>query len=272
MKLCVSNIAWEANQDEAAAKILRAHGIDAVEIAPTKYWPAPCAPTADDIERCKQSWTKQKVPIRAMQALLFGMPALSIFQPAQANATREYLKHVVRIGAAFGAQRFVFGSPKNRDRGDLSIANANRLAADFFRPIAETADQLGVVFCLEPNPPAYQCNFMTNTAEALAVVEAVDHQGLALHLDTGIMYLNDESFDAAIAAAGRRLSHFHVSHPQLAAVADGGPIEHASIARALKRNNYAGMVSVEMRAAESPADNLDRLDVACDVLNRHYRQ
>lgn len=271
MKLCVSNIAWEDSQEEAAAAILRNHGIDAVEVAPTKYWPAPCAPTADEMERCKHFWIEQQVPIRAMQSLLFGMPALSIFPPDQVNETQTYLQHIVRIGAALGAQRYVFGSPKNRDRGQLAIAEANRSAADFFRPIAKTAHELGVVFCLEPNPPAYQCNFMTNTTEALAVVEAVDHPGLGLHLDTGIMCMNDESSDAAIAAARTRLRHFHISHPQLAAVADGGPIDHAGIARSLKVNEYTGMVSVEMRRAENSAHNLAQLNVACDVLNRHYR-
>ncbi len=211
-------------------------------------------------------------PIRAMQALLFGMPKLSIFEGPMIAETRDYLRRILQIGAALGAQRFVFGSPKNRDRGQLSESAARQMAVDFFRGVAETAAALGVVFCIEPNPPVYQCNFMTNTAEALAVVQAVNHAGLGIHLDTGIMYLNGESFEAAISAATPWLKHFHVSHPQLAAVADGDVIDHATIARALAANDYSGMVSVEMRSAENPADNLVRLDAACEVLNRHYRQ
>lgn len=272
MVLCVSNIAWTADQDQAAAEILSQHAIEAVEVAPTKYWPAPCAPTADELERCKRFWNAQGVPVRAMQALLFGMPKLSIFEPQMIPDTRDYLRRILQLGAALGAQRFVFGSPKNRDRGGMNPSAAERMAVDFFRGVAETAAELGVVFCIEPNPPAYQCNFMTNTAEALAVVQAVNHAGLGIHLDTGIMYLNGESFEAAISAARPWLKHFHVSHPQLAAVADGDVIDHAGIARALKAHDYSGMVSVEMRSAENPADNLVRLDAACEVLNRHYRR
>jgi sugar phosphate isomerase/epimerase len=271
MKLCVSNIAWAADQDVVALEILARHGIEAVEIAPTKYWPAPCNPSDTEIYDCKHFWSAGGVPIQAMQALLFGMPNLSIFTASVADETRKYLIHILRIGAAAGATRYVFGSPKNRDRGSLSTGEANRIAADFFRPIADTARELGVVFCIEPNPTVYQCNFMTNTAEALAVVRAVDHPGLGVHLDSGIMFLNEESVDAVVASAAPYLRHFHVSHPQLAAVTDDGPIDHAAVSRALRNNGYCGMVSVEMRGAENPADNLARLNVACEVLNRHYR-
>lgn len=271
MKLCVSNIAWAADQEEAITGILRERGIDATEVAPTKYWPPPCNPTAAEIESVRSFWVERKVPIGAMQSLLFGMPQCSIFQPAAVAETREYLNRVVAIGAALGAQRFVFGSPKNRDRGELSVAEANQKAADFFRAVGEAAHKLGVIFCLEPNPVVYQCNFMTNTVEALAVVKAIDHPGIGLHLDSGIMHLNGESVDECVVAAGAYLKHFHVSHPQLGAVVDEGPIDHAAIGRALRANKYAGMVSVEMRGAENPADNLTNVRVACDVLNRHYR-
>lgn len=271
MKLCVSNIAWTADQEETAAEILREYAIDYVEVAPTKYWQAPCTPTDVETERCKQFWDERQVPIRAMQSLLFGMPQLDIFKPDVASETRDYLEQILKLGAALGAKRFVFGSPKNRDRGELSVSEANRIAVEFFWPLAESAQELGVVFCLEPNPVVYQCNFMMNTAEALAVVNSIDHPGVGLHLDSGIMCLNGESFEAAIVEAAPRLAHFHVSHPQLAGVVDGGPVDHAGIARALRAIEYAGITSVEMRPAENPADNLPRLRAACEVLDRHYR-
>lgn len=271
MKLCVSNIAWDSSQDPAAADILSSHGIEAVEIAPTKYWPAPCAPTANQLDSCQQFWSEKLVPIRAMQALLFGMPKLSIFDQAVANETRDYLIHILTLGASLGAQRFVFGSPKNRDRGNLNDTDAIHLATEFFTPIADAAWRLGVVFCIEPNPTVYACNFMTNTEEALAVVKKVDHPALGIHLDTGIMCLNRESAEMSIAAAGNRLCHFHVSEPQLAPVSDEGPVDHALIAQVLRSIDYKGIVSVEMRSAENPAENLERLKIACDVLNRYYR-
>src|SRR6476646_1968884 len=116
MKVCVSNIAWTADQEEAAADILRQFAIDYVEVAPTKYWQAPCAPSDREIAQCKQFWNERHVPIRAMQSLLFGMPQLDIFRPDVAAETRDYLEQIVRLGAALGAKRYVFGSPKNRDR------------------------------------------------------------------------------------------------------------------------------------------------------------
>jgi D-psicose/D-tagatose/L-ribulose 3-epimerase len=272
MQLCVSNIAWAADQDQAAAEILRKHGIDAVEVAPTKYWPAPCAPSDNEIQRVRLYWTQYGLPIHAMQSLLFGMPELNLFPANQAADAVDYLKHILRIGAALGATRFVFGSPKNRDRRQLDEQTARKQAIEIFRQLAEVADELGTIFCIEPNPVVYNCNFMTNAAEALAVVGAVDHPGLGLHLDSGIMCLNGESPEVAIASAGPLLKHFHISQPQLAPVDDKGPVDHAKIAQALRNNQYDGYVSVEMRSAENPAENLVRLNAACEVLNRHYRR
>ena len=165
-----------------------------------------------------------------MQALLFGMPKLNIFPIDLAAESIDYLeRHSANWSLAGRGSRLVFGSPKNRDRGQLDDQTAHKQAIEVFRQLADTAAELGVVFCLEPNPVAYQCNFMTNTDKALSVVSAVDHPGLGLHLDSGILCLNGESPEAAIESAGTWLKHFHVSEPQLAPVDGHGPVDHPAM-------------------------------------------
>ncbi len=46
MKLAISNIAWEAKDDELVAALMREHGVDGVEIAPTVHWPSPLEASA----------------------------------------------------------------------------------------------------------------------------------------------------------------------------------------------------------------------------------
>ena len=41
MKLAVSNIAWEPDEDEAVYTLMQKYGVTGVEIAPTKIWDRP---------------------------------------------------------------------------------------------------------------------------------------------------------------------------------------------------------------------------------------
>lgn len=41
MRLAISNIAWEPAEDDAIASLLQRYGIDAIDIAPGKYFSRP---------------------------------------------------------------------------------------------------------------------------------------------------------------------------------------------------------------------------------------
>src|SRR5262245_32307461 len=123
------------------------------------------------------------------------------------------------------------------------------------------------MLCIEPNPPAYGCNFVTNSSEGLALVRAVDAPGFGLHLDAAGMVLAGEDPLAAIVAARSYLHHFHASEPQLAPLVPAG-IDHARIGRTLRRVGYDGWVAVEMRRADDAVGALAR---AVDHARACYR-
>jgi len=87
---------------------------------------------------------------------------------------------------------------------------------------------------------------MMDVAETVAVADAINHPGIGVHLDSGIMTLNGEDPHAAVALAAPRLVHFHVSEPNLDPV-DGGRVDHIAMASALRSVDYHGYVSIEMR-------------------------
>ena len=41
MRLAISNIAWETTEDEVIAELLARFDVDAIDIAPGKYFPEP---------------------------------------------------------------------------------------------------------------------------------------------------------------------------------------------------------------------------------------
>jgi sugar phosphate isomerase/epimerase len=102
--------------------------------------------------------------------------------------------------------------------------------------------------CLEPNPPAYGCDWVTEVAHAVQVVDAVGSAGFGVHLDTAAMTLAGESADA-VRAVGLCCRHFHLSAPFLHEF-PGVEVGHAEFAAALEQVHYRGWVSIEMSEAK----------------------
>lgn len=246
MRLAISNIAWPTGKDETVASLLHAHGVEGVELALTKVWPEPLVATAAEVHAYRALWEKKGLRIAALQALLFGKAHLALFG---AESTRremlDYLAGIIERAGWLGARALVFGSPKNRQRGEKSPSEARAIAVPFFRELGRIARRHGVWFCIEPNPSAYNCDFVTTVAEGIELVDAVDEEGFGLHLDTGGMTLTRDTPAVSITAAGERCRHFHVSEPFLVEVG-AGATPHREYAEGLHARSYCGWVSIEM--------------------------
>ena len=270
MRIAISNIAWDVSDDEAIAALLHLYNVDAIDLAPGKYFPDPRQATSDDMSRVREWWSQRGIEITGMQALLFGTTGLNLFaSPEIQTAMLAHLDAVCRIGGGLGATRLVFGSPKNRDRSGLSDAQTETVAVEFFRRLGDSASVHGVRVCLEPNPPCYGANFMTTSAETAAIVRQVDHPAIRMQLDTGAMTLNGEAPEAVIVSYSTLIGHVHASEPNLATLGDGG-CDHHAVGRTLSATLPDQIVTIEMLAAkqESPLHAIER---ALQVAILHYR-
>jgi D-psicose/D-tagatose/L-ribulose 3-epimerase len=270
MRLSISNIAWDPAADDAVAALLDARAIDAIDIAPGKYFPDPAQASAHEIARVRDWWRARGIAIIGMQSLLFGTKGLNLFgPPAVRDAMLAHLDAVCRIGAGVGATRLVFGSPKNRDRGVLGDEEAARVALPFFRRLGDIAAGHGVTMCLEPNPECYGANFMTTTAATARIVADVAHPAILMQFDTGAVTINGEDPATELARYAHLVGHVHASEPDLAPLGDGGT-DHARMHAALAASLPQHIVSVEMVATRTE-DPLGAVARALDVACRHYR-
>lgn len=254
MNVAISNIAWAPEREDLAARLLQRAGMRGLEVAPTAIWPQPTEVAAAAIDAYRDAWLQRGVRIVAIQALLFGHPELMLFADAPTRQrTADYLVAMARVSARLDATAMVFGSPRNRLRGELGPEAAMDAAERFFRPLAAAVADLGTCLCIEGNAPAYGCDFLTTTAEAAELVRRVDHAGVRLQLDTSTMALNGEDYAATIAAGVPLAGHAHASEPHLVPFGSGGT-DHAAAAQALRAAGYEGWVSVEMRADAADVD------------------
>lgn len=251
MRIAISNIAWDVKEDEAVASLLHRYGIDAIDIAPGKYFLDPINATNEEISSVKDWWLKRGIEITGMQALLFGTTGLNIFgSQASQDAMLSHLAAVCRIAKGLRATRLVFGSPKNRDRSGLTDEEAMKVAIPFFQKLGDIAHFNDVVICLEPNPVCYGANFMTTSAQTSDVVRQVDHPAIKMQLDIGALTINHENAPSVVQECASLIGHIHASEPELVPLGDC-KTDHIEIATVLGRHLPGHLVSVEMLATKN---------------------
>jgi D-psicose/D-tagatose/L-ribulose 3-epimerase len=256
VKLAISNIAWNVDEQSRMVDILRGKQVSGIEIAPTMVWPewrGASVESAAEVHRLMQA---EGFTVPALQAILFGRPDLKVFGSEEER--RRLLKHlstVAELARVLGARVLVFGSPRNRDPGDLTNQQAFHAAVSFFRSAGEVVSRSDVRICIEPNPEAYNCRFVTNWRQAEALVRAVNHPGFRLHLDSGCIYMAGDDPVEAIFTCADIMAHFHISEPELSDFRTP-VIAHARIGTAIAASGYNGWLSIEMRRSSNPLESV----------------
>lgn len=269
MRLAVSNIAWTPEQTVAAYGLLSRHGIRGLEIAPGLFFADAddaFAPTPAEAARAIAPMQAAGLELVSMQALLFGVSGAALFGDAGERARLEVaMRRAINLAGRFGIPNLVFGSPRQRVVPDgMAAAAALEIAANTFRQLGDAAAAAGCRLAIEANPAEYGTNFLTGTSDALAFVEVVNHPAVTLNLDLGTVWMNGEQGDLAVIAAAGRISHVHISEPQLAAAPACGPATR-DLLSIVNDAGYDGWYSIEMKAV--PDFSLDALEASLIRLN-----
>lgn len=270
MRLAISNIAWNTEDDPAVADLLNANAVDAIDIAPGKYFPDFDSTDIGRISAVRDRWAARGIEITGMQSLLFGTAGLNVF--GDADSQKRLLAHLTKVAAIaqiLGATRLVFGSPKNRDRSGLDDETAAASATEFFRRAGDIMAKHGAILCLEPNPPRYGANFMTTTGETAAIVHRISHDAIRLQFDTGALTINGEDSGALLAEHAPIIGHIHASEPDLVTLGDGST-DHAGIAPHVRRHLADRIVCIEMTAPTTALPDLSRLEQAIRLATGCY--
>lgn len=111
------------------------------------------------------------------------------------------------------------------------------------RALADYAGPRGVTLCLEPLN-RFETSFINLAAQAIEVVDRVNHPACQIMLDTFHMNIEERSLGDAIRAAGKRLRHVHACENDRGAPGSGH-VPWAEVAQALKDIDYTGPVVIE---------------------------
>ncbi|MCG6206875.1 sugar phosphate isomerase/epimerase [Rhodopseudomonas sp. HC1] len=266
MKLAVSNIAWAPAERDLAYALLAAHGVRGLEIAPALFFDGaadPFQPRHHEAERALAAARVANLELVSMQSLLFNVEGAALFQGADAHDRFcSAMLRAIDLAGRFSIGNLVFGSPRQRNIPDgMSADVAEGIAVATFRRLGDAAGRAGTKLGIEFNPSAYGTNFLNDVDSAAAFVARVDHAAVTLILDLGAMHMNDEfdRIDDVVASHAGRISHVHLSEPNLAP-APASVAQAAQVISVMTKAGYSGWYSIEMKP--QPEHGLAALDQA----------
>lgn len=260
MKLSISNIGWNKENDELIFKTLKENGFDAIEIAPTAIIDNPYDNALKAKEILLNIKEQYNLDVSSMQSIWYGKVG-NIFNKEDALELMNYTKKAIDFAKIIECKNLVFGCPKNRNMVD---GKSREDIVYFFKELGDYAYFNDTVLALEPNPTIYGTNFINYTKDAFDFVKKVNSKGFKVNVDFGTIIENKEDLEI-IKQNIDLVNHIHISEPNLATI--NVREEHKSFAKILREANYDKYVSIEMKKT----DNIDDLTKAISYVKKIFK-
>ncbi|MBF9234581.1 sugar phosphate isomerase/epimerase family protein [Microvirga alba] len=172
--------------------------------------------------------------------------------PTAHQAGVDYLRYAADCAAALGAK--IVGGPLTGNplvfagRPPAPVDEAERLArkercVSGLRQAGDHAGAVGIKLAVEPLN-RFESDVLCTTAQAIELLDAVDHPSVGLMLDTFHMHMEEASIPEAIRLAGSRTIHFQANENHRGFLGTGAT-NWVEVCRALHDVDYHGPISLE---------------------------
>ena len=228
-------------------------GYDGLEVAPFTLAADPMDITDAHAAAFRRAAQDHGLAITGLHWLLVAPAGLSIVaaDPAVRRRTVDVMQRLVELCALMGGRYLVHGSPKQRSvPPGSSREEAMARAVDCFAPVAATAANCGVTYCIEPLSTR-ETDLINTVADAARIVDQIRSAGLKTMIDCSAAgQMETETVDALMA---RWMPSGHMAHVQVNDPNRRGPgqgeMKFAPILAMLERmralGHYDGVVAVE---------------------------
>lgn len=159
--------------------------------------------------------------------------------------TAEHLKVLIRLCGDLGGKVIPLGASRQRRvYPGLTHQQAWDYAAEVFRSILDTAEEYGVILCLEPLSFRLT-DFITKASDAIRMVEEIDHPNFRMMLDVRSASADEMPIPEQIRQSAPYLAHFHANDDNGKGPGTGNA-DYEGISAALLEVGYSGYLSVEV--------------------------
>jgi sugar phosphate isomerase/epimerase len=247
MRYAICNETFQDWDHQRVCRYVAELGYQGLELAPFTLARSITEVSAPRRRELRRQADEHGVTLLGLHWLLAKTEGLHLTSPDAAvrQKTADYLVELARCCADLGGDVLVFGSPAQRRIPDgATRAQAADYALDTFRRAAGGIADSGVTLCLEPLAPP-EADFINTCAEAIEILDRLNHPSFALHLDVKAMSSEGTLVPELIRRHAARTGHFHANDTNLRGPGFGS-VDFVPIFRALRTNGYSGWVSVEV--------------------------
>lgn len=191
--------------------------------------------------------------LSSADAAILPIPSANCLLPAAMKTTGpevsmgaldRYLASACQRAARAGIRTMVFGSGGSRTVPDGFDRNrAYDQLLKFGAMAAKAAHDAGLIIVAEPLNKR-ECNILNTVAECGAYVEAINHPGMRLIVDSYHFWTDDNDM-AAIARHAALIHHVHVATVPSRKAPGAEPCDFAGFFGAIKAGGYDGQIAFE---------------------------
>jgi sugar phosphate isomerase/epimerase len=246
VKFAICNELFEKWPFERVCQYARSLGYTGLEVAPFTLAPHARDVSPQQRESLRATAARHDIEILGLHWLLVGPSGLYITHPDRAvrEATSLYFRDLVDLCADLGGNVMVIGSPKQRNLlPGVTGEQAMEYAREVFTPCLDPAAKRNVTLAFEPLSPR-DTTFISSVAEAIELVEQLNHPKFRLNLDVNAMSYEAKPISDVIRQAAPYLAHVQVNDPNLRGPGMG-EVRYEPIIAALREIGYDGWLSVE---------------------------
>jgi sugar phosphate isomerase/epimerase len=259
MRYAICNETFEGWDHARVCRFVAELGYTGLEMAPFTLAPLITQVTAEQRRMLRGQAAEQGLSILGLHWLLAKTEGFQLTADAEGvrRRTAEYLVELARCCRDLGGDLMVFGSPaQRRIPAGATRDQAAEFAADTFRRALPGIADCGVRVCLEPLT-AQETDFINSCAEAVDLLDRVDHPNFVLHLDVKAMASESTPTPDLIRRHAPRTGHFHANDPNKRGPGFGAT-DFVPIFQALHESGYPGWVSVEVFDYSPDAETIAR--------------
>jgi sugar phosphate isomerase/epimerase len=247
VRFAICNETFEGWDHARVCRFVAGLGYQGLEVAPFTLAPRVTDVSAERRRQLRREAEECGLQIIGLHWLLARTEGLQLTAADEGvrRRTAEYLVELARCCRDLGGDLMVFGSPaQRRIPTGATRAQATEYAADTFRQALPGVADCGVKICLEPLSPP-EADFINTCAEAVDLLDRVNHPNFVLHLDVKAMATDEAPAPVLIRRHAARAGHFHANDVNKRGPGFGDT-DFVPIFRALRESGYAGWVSVEV--------------------------
>ncbi len=223
---------------EESLQRLKKHGFDGIELIPEPD-------RFKDTRQIRGLFDKYGIEPSMMDLTPFH--DLSHPDKSERSKAIEINKTMLQITWEIGCKKMlVCGTAVGRIKAISSYEEEWKAGVESVRLLADHAAKLGVLFVMEVINHYETCLFY-NVDRALQFMADVDHENVAVMIDTYHMNIEEEDACRAIRRVGDKLANFHIADSNRLGVGHGH-IDFIPIMKTLKEVGYDGYIGLELQA------------------------